>query len=241
MSKYLDWKFRDIQPAGPAPERGPREKLANWWHYYKWWVLCGAVLLWIAADLAASALGVGQVQPDYQIAYIGRTALPEQTAAAVTETFSNLGGDANGDGQAVAILHQYLLGADAGDAEYTYANQVTLMGDLESCDSYFFLLEDDETFQAFQRDYAALADASGALAEGDGGYSVAWGGCPVLASLDLGGYTDEVLGRQDGGSNQERLAGMRLARRGFWQGRTCDHLDACDALWDTLTKGACPS
>ena len=58
MSEYLNWKFRDVKPDGPAPALTPRQKLANWWHYSKWFVLGGAVLLGLAADLAASALGV---------------------------------------------------------------------------------------------------------------------------------------------------------------------------------------
>lgn len=239
MSEYLNWKFRDVKPDGPAPALTARQKLANWWHYSKWFVAAGAVLLYIAGDLAASALGAGQMQPDYQIAYVGATALPEQTVRAVEDAFAALGGDANGDGRAEAVLHQYLVG-DALDenAGYVYANQVTLMGDLESCDSCFFLLENAETFQT---DYQILADADGTLNEGGSAYSIAWGECPALASLDLGGYTEEVLGRESSGDNQDRLAGLQLARRGFWQDRTCENLDACSALWDTLTKGAGPA
>lgn len=239
MSEYLNWKFRDIQPDGPAPARTLRQKLANWWHYSKWFVAAGAVLLYIAGDLTASALGIGQVQPDYQIAYVGTSPLPGQTVQAVEEAFASLGGDANGDGQAVAVLHQYLLGDSLDEnAGYTYANQVTLMADLESCDSYFFLLENAETFQT---GYAALADAGGSLAEGTAACSIPWAACPALASLDLGGYTEEVLGQTVTGRNQDLLAGLQLARRGFWQDRTCANLDACSALWDTLTKGAAPA
>ena len=216
MSEYLNWKFRDVQPDGPAPALTPRQKLANWWHYSKWFVLGGAVLLGIAADLAASALGIGRVQPDYQIAYVGSSALPEQTVQAVEDAFAAL--DEN--------------------ADYTYANQVTLMGDLESCDSYFFLLENAETFQA---DYQILADADGTLNEGGSAYSVAWGECPALASLDLGGYTEEVLGEESSGDNQDRLAGLQLARRGFWGDKTCENPEACNALWDTLMKGVGPA
>jgi len=239
MSEYLNWKFRDVKPDGPAPALTARQKLANWWHYSKWFVAAGAVLLYIAGDLAASALGAGQVQPDYQIAYVGSTALPEQTVRAVEDAFAALGGDANGDGRAEAVLHQYLVGDVLDEnAGYAYANQVTLMGDLESCDSYFFLLENAETFQA---GYAALADAGGGLAEGAAAYSIPWAECPALTDLDLGGYTQQVLGQTFSGSNQDLLAGLQLARRGFWQDRTCENLDACSALWDTLTKGAGPA
>lgn len=44
MSEYLNWKFRDVKPDGPAPALTPRQKLANWWHYSKWFVLGGGSL-----------------------------------------------------------------------------------------------------------------------------------------------------------------------------------------------------
>lgn len=134
-------------------------------------------------------------------------------------------------------LHQYLI-SDTMDenAEYSYANQITLMGDLEDCDSYFFLLEDYETFQA---DYALLAGADGTLAEaGEAPCCVRWDDCPALAGQDLGTYTQTILGQEVRGSSQDLAGSLYLARRGFWEDRTCDHMDACGALWDALTKGA---
>lgn len=239
-SEYLNWKFRDVKPdPRPAPLT-PREKWNNWWHYHKWHVAAGAAVCLMAADLACNALGVGKVQPDYQIAYVGQSPLPDQTVTAVENAFASLGTDANGDGRTVVQLHQYLLTDDGGEnAEYAYANQVTLMGDLEDADSYFFLLEDDETFQA---DYAVLADASGALAEaGEPPFTLRWADCPALAGQELGSYTQTLLGQEISGSSQNLLDGLTLARRGFWEGRTCDHQDACDDLWNALTKGADPA
>lgn len=239
-SEYLNWKFRDVKPdPRPAPLT-PQEKWNNWWHYHKWQVAAGAAVCLMAADLACNALGVGKVRPDYQIAYVGQSPLPDQTAAAVEQAFEALGTDANGDGRTVVQLHQYLLVDDGGEnAEYAYANQVTLMGDLEDADSYFFLLENGETFQA---DDAVLADASGALAQaGETPLTLRWSDCPALAGQDLGSYTQTLLGQEISGSSQELLSSLTLARRGFWEDRTCDHQDACDDLWNTLTKGADPA
>lgn len=236
-SEYLNWKFREVEPDPTPPTPTARQKWRNWWHYHKGMVAAGAVVLLAAADIAFHALGIGQAKPDYQIAYVGETALPDQTAAAVEEAFAALGSDANGDGQTVVQLHQYILTGDRNeDAEYAYANQVTLMGDLEDCDSCFFLLEDCETFQA---DYAVLAAADGTLADaGETPFSLCWSDCPSLADQDLGDYTQNVLGQEITGSSQDLLGSLQLARRGFWEDRTCDHLEACNALWDTLTKGA---
>ena len=239
-SEYLRWKFRDLKPEAPPPPLTRRQRWRNWWHYHKGQALLLAAGLVILADIARSALGLGQIRPDYQIAYVGRTALPEQTAAAVEEAFAALGSDANGDGRTVVQLHQYILThSTEDDAEYSYANQITLIGDLEACDSCFFLLEDYETFQI---NYAVLAGADGSLANaGETPFCVRWADCPALAGQELGKYTQTVLGQEFSGSSQELLGSLYLARRGFQEGRTCDHQDACDTLWDTLTKGADPS
>lgn len=236
-SQYLNWKLRDVKPDPLPPDPTPRQKWRNWWHYHKGMVIAGAVVGLAVLDIAHSALGLGQVRPDYQIAYVGENALPDATAAAIEEAFAALGSDANGDGQVMVQLHQYLI-SDAMDenAEYSYANQITLMGDLEDCDSYFFLLKNHETFQA---DYALLAGADGTLAEaGEAPCCVRWDDCPALAGQDLGTYTQTILGQEIRGSSQDLAGSLYLARRGFWEDRTCDHMDACGALWDALTKGA---
>ncbi len=239
-SEYLNWKFRDVEPDPLPPVLTPRQKWRNWWHYHKWHMAAGAAACLMVADIARSALGLGQIQPDYQIAYVGETALPDQTAAAVEEAFAALGGDANGDGQTVVQLHQYLL-TDSMDenAEYAYANQITLMGDLEDCDSYFFLLEDCETFQV---DYAVLAGPDGSLSDPEETpFSPSWSDCPALAEQDLGTYTQTILGQEASGSNQDLLDSLQLARQGFWEDRPCDNQTACDNLWNVLTKGADPA
>lgn len=239
-SEYLNWKFRDVGPDPLPPALTPRQKWRNWWHYHKGLVMAGAVVCLAVLDIAHSALGLGQVRPDYQIAYVGENALPDATAAAIEEAFAALGSDANGDGQVAVQLHQYLV-SDTMDenAAYSYANQITLMGDLEDCDSYFFLLEDYETFQT---DYALLAGADGTLAEaGETPFCVRWDDCPALTGQDLGTYTQTILGQKIHGRSQDAAGSLYLARRGFWEDRTCNHRDACGTLWDTLTKGADPS
>ncbi len=237
-NKDWDSLYQDIQPEQPTPLT-PKQKRRNWWHYHKWHVAVAAVLLAVAADVGKSALGIGEIRPDYQFAYVGSSALPEDTAAALETSLAALGEDCNGDGRVVVQLNQYIAGGTMeGDAEYTYASQVTLMGDLEDCDSYFFILEDAETFQ---RNYEVLADAGGILPEEGAGpaCSLCWGDCPVLAGLELGEYNQVILGQQATGASQELLQSLRIARRGFWEGgKVCAYREQCDALWGVLTKGA---
>ena len=52
--------------------------MKNWWYYYKWYVICGAILILILINLIGNAFGWFKKAPDIQIAYIGKTKLPEE-------------------------------------------------------------------------------------------------------------------------------------------------------------------
>jgi hypothetical protein len=245
-SEYLQWKYRDVQPDAPV-QLTKKEKLQNWWHYHKWHLVIGIVLLAIAVDVGKDALGIGKVTPDYQIAYVGTTVLPEDTVTALENALAQLGEDCNGDGQVIVQFNQYAKtsddddeGMDNGDtAYYAYASEVTLMADLEDCESYFFLLDDPEQFQS---DYQVLSQEDGSLSENTllkgNAYSLLWTDCPVLTQLELGDYSELVADQEVSGSNQEVLSHLYLARRGFWGDNTTDNLEGCEALWSALTKGA---
>ena len=119
------------------------------------------------------------------------------------------------------------------------AAQVSLMGDILECESYFFLLEDPEQFQ---RDYHSLRRLDGSLPEkGEDSLEetcLVWGSCPVLAGFDLGEYAYEWMGSTVTGSSQELVSALYLARRGFWTEKTSAYPEGCDALWSKLTEGA---
>jgi len=236
-SEYLKWKARDVTPDVPR-KLTPREKWKNWWDYHKWHVLVGLVLLAVLCDIAASALGIGQVKPDYQIAYVGANALPDDTAAALEAGFAALGQDLNGDGTVTVQLHQYPVSGDS-DAGYAYASQTALMADLTSCDSFFFLLEDPA---AFQRSYHVLSRLDGALpAEGDlsiQGSCVSWSQCPTLAQMDLGDYAYPLMGQEVTGHSADLVSRLFLARRGFWTQKHTASVEGCQALWEEILKGA---
>ncbi len=240
-SEYLKWKYRDVKPEEKR-ELTPREKRANWWHYHKWHVGIGVILALSVGSICWSALGIGKVKPDYQVAYVGSYELPEDTVAALETGLASLGEDANGDGTVTVVLHQYASASAEGDSEaamVAYAASTTLMADLTDCDSYFFLLEDPDTFQ---KNYQVLRRLDGTLpTDLDLDYDtcyVPWTDCPALATLELGSYSENVLGEEVSGDSQELLAGLKVARRGFWTDRTSDHVEACDALWTSMLKGA---
>lgn len=235
-SEYLKWKYRDVKREEQA-ELSPMEKRKNWWHYHKWHVIICVVLAAAGISLTCNALGVGQIKPDYQVAYVGEDTLPGDTAAAIETAFAALGEDLNGDGRVTVRLNQYPTGG--ADPNLAAASQTTLMGDLLECESFFFLLEDPARFQA---DYHTLCRLDGSLPEAadhsaEGTY-LPWSGCPTLAGMELGDYSYQLLGGTVSGSSGELVSGLYLARRGFWTEKTSPYPEGCEALWNELTKGA---
>ncbi len=158
-SEYLKWKYRDVKPDEKV-ELTEKQRRRNWWYYHKWHVVLGITAAIIAVDLIWTS--VTQVRPDYQIAYVSSAPLDQEGEAAWKDRLAALGTDSNGDGKIVVQLNQYLTGQTGADATYTYAASVKLMADLDSCDSYFFLLEDPERFQTdyeiLQEDWVPVED-----------------------------------------------------------------------------------
>lgn len=234
-SEYLKKKYQDVKP-DVKRELTPAEKRKNWWYYHKWHVVVAVGLVAILGNIVWNALN--QVKPDYQIAYVGTSALPDDTAAAIEAGFAALGEDLNGDGSVVVRLAQY-ASSDGADAQTVMAAEVRLMADLTECESYFFLLEDPEQFQ---QKYGSLRRLDGSLPtdgndSAEGAY-LAWDQCPVLAQMDLGEYSYALMGGTASGSSNELLSGLYIARRGFWTEEEAPYPEGCNALWEKITEGA---
>ena len=158
-SEYWKWKFRDVRPEEKR-ELTAEEKRRNWWHYHKWHIALGIVLAVFAGSLIWQVLGIGEIEPDCRVAYVGSTLLPDGTAAALETALSALGEDLNGDGQTVVSLRQYVSGGEAGMPDAAAAAAVQLMADIAEGESYFFLLEDPEQFQQAYHVLRRLTGAS---------------------------------------------------------------------------------
>ncbi len=232
-SDYQKWIARDVKREEEVPmTKAQRRK--NWWYYHKWYLLFGAVLVLCIGSILWYALGIGQTDPDYQIAYVGTSSLPDDTVSAVKSALADMGEDLNGDGKTVVELVQYV----SQDVETSSAATVQLMADIINGESYFFLLEDPERFQ---RVTGALSRPDGSLSSEDDPIEqlcFSWSQCPVLAGLELGDYVYTLLGVEIEGSNQELLAGLYIARRGFGEGQSPQYSEEYAALWEEITAGA---
>lgn len=229
-------------PSAPASASG---KWKNWWYYYKWYVICGILLLGILIHVAGDALGLWTKKPDFQVAYIGKTPLPAETASALEKAFASLASDFNGDGEVIVRINQYVDSAQTSDMEtayYEYASEVTLIGDISGCDSYFFLMEDPDLFQ---QEFQLLATPDGSCPS-SADYStkdkvLLWADCPLLSEPDLGTYQATVLGESVSGSNQEILSPLFIGRRCFFTDKTTPHADKCSELWNTIYQNSLPA
>lgn len=214
------------------------EKRRNWWHYYKWYVICGVVLFGIACDLIGNALGLWHPSPDIQIAYVGETPLPQDTVAALEAAFASIGGDFNGDGKVTVKINQYASNSQNTDPEAVYygtASEITLIGDISDCESYFFLMDDPERFQCEQQLLACPDGSCPDKADHSTDDKVLlWSDCPVLSGLELGSYSINILGENITGSNQELLSELYIGRRCFYTDVVTDNVEQCSVLWDTL-------
>lgn len=232
-SEYQKWIARDVKREEKIPLT-KAQKRKNWWHYHKGYVIFGVVLVFCLGSILWYIFGIGQVEPDYQIAYVGTEYLPEDTVSALESALSSLGEDLNGDGKIVVELAEYV----SGDLESDAAANIALVGDLVNCESYFFLLEDPEGFQERTQ---ALSRLDGSLPAEDDPIEqlcLPWGQCPVLADLELGDYEISVLGGTGKGSNQEVLSSLYIARRSFGEEEAPRYSEGCEALWEIITEGA---
>ena len=215
-----------------------QKKWKNWWYYYKWYVICGVILVGIIINVVGSYLGLWTKAPDFQVAYVGRTQLPADTVAALEQAFTSLASDFNGDGEIIVRVNQYINGTDNADPEtsyYEYASEISLIGDISDCESYFFLMDDPDQFQ---RDFQLLACPDGSC-PGDTDYStedkvIPWSSCPLLAGMELGSYFSSILGKEVSGDNQELLSALFIGRRCFFTDDITEHADDCNDLWNAL-------
>lgn len=216
------------------------KKWKNWWYYYKWYVICGIILFSITGSLVGRALGFGVKTPDFQIAYIGETLLPQETVTALEQAFAAIASDFNGDGEIIVQINQYIDGAqqsstDAEAAYYEYASEISLIGDISKCESYFFLIDSPDQFQ---KEFQLLALASGNCPD-SADYSttdkvIPWNSCPLLTEMNLGTYSTVILGKTISGNSQELLSNFYLGRRCFFTDKQTDNANKCSELWNLL-------
>ncbi len=215
-----------------------KKALKNWWYYNKWYVVCGCIIIGILINLIGSYFHIWSPVPDYQVAYIG-SQLPDSTAAALEEAFESISSDINGDGKIIVQINQYLSreAAEAsGSSEALLASEVTLNGDIEECESYFFLTEDPEQLQ---KGYHILAAPDGSCPDENDdtidNKALSWENT-CFSSVSLGSYTYTDLGQVIHGNSDEWMQNFYIGRRCFYSDKGTENLSDLDSIWNTIKE-----
>ena len=240
-SEYLKQKYKDVKPDEKI-ELTPEQKRRNWWDYHKYWVLLGAVALigfaWLIKDIFF------HTEPDYQVGYVSKTALPEEVLKNLQARLEELGEDVNGDGRVTVELFTYTLGFDEQslmdvDAVSTGITRLTV--DLTSGRVYILLLDDPEGFRGRMGALSYLDGSTPPLDAPTADWTemvYAWDDCPVLAGMDLGTYTRFLDLSEQKIDGQEAMAGLYVGRRAALNEGQKASFAADEALWRALTADA---
>lgn len=206
---------RNITPDPPEPPPEPmtrQKKWENFWFYYKWHVIVGAVVLLMVGMLVKDV--VFQTQPDYTIAVLTRSAMPTSVAQNLQAGLAPLCDDRNGDGKVTVQVLEYVIDNETtADPQTQMANVTKLMGDVQTGESMLFLTNDVDYFE---KQYAIFAYNDGQTPPENetpdaARLGVAWKDCHALASLDLGAIT--LTDGTQQGAVQDYLQNFTLLRR----------------------------
>lgn len=205
-------------------------KIKNWIYYYKWYVVVGVLLLLFAVRYIAGIFGVAEPHPDLQAAYVGRHVLSEETITALQDLLASKADDYNSDGRVLVTVHQYLTSDESGAVEAQQnasAAEISLVGDIDGCESYLFFLEDPEQFQL---EWQILANADGNPPSADD-YSVEGKVVPIADLLpDLSAVATD--------SDREVLSSLMVGRRCFYTEKTCENAASLAAMWDASMQNS---
>lgn len=81
------------------------KKFKNVWYYYKLPVFGSLLLIFILLTVIINFLGIGKTYPDYQIAYVGETRLPEDTINSLCKALESISEDLNNDNKVIVQIN----------------------------------------------------------------------------------------------------------------------------------------
>lgn len=212
-SEYLLKKYKDVKPDEPK-QMTEKEKRANWWYYHRIHICIGAAVLLLLASFVWEM--ASKIEPDYQIAYVGKYALGDDVTEKLEARLTELGLDRNGDGRVVVQINSYVMNEEDPTA---YATQISLAADISVGNSSFFLLEDPVSFQA---DYGILTMEDGSVF--DDGMDPA--GCVHQKLEDCAALSDLETGQT-----------VYLCQRAFGSDDNENDRACLDSLWRAVVTG----
>lgn len=224
-SEYLKQKYRDV-PQRKKKEYTPEEKRRNWWHYNKWFVIGGIIGAILLTDLVLTMLGLRTRHPDVQIAFLTEYEVSPSAVKTLQDSLAAYADDYNDDKKVIVEVRQFVMpdSPQEEQSQLAYASQIALLGDLEECASFLFLIKDPDSFQ---KSYEILCQPDGTLPpEGTPGRDCA------IAAETLGAFSAGEINPL----LREYLKEYYIARRGFWTDKTCANYEGCVEFFSKITE-----
>lgn len=225
-SEYYKWKFRDVKHREER-EYTDKEKRQNWWYYNKWLVIGGIIGAFVLVDLFRTVTGMKTVRPDVRIAFVTESRLSEEDIDALENSLAKYAQDYNNDKKTLVEVRQFLMPGNptAEEVMYAqYASEVTLISDMDQCDSFLFIMKDPDSFQ---KAFEVFAYPDGTLSSA----STKGSEC-AFAIKDLKAFQTLEIDS----SLKEFMNGYYIARRGFWTERTCENYEGCIEFFTAITR-----
>lgn len=222
-----------------------KEKLINWFHYSKWYLVAAGMGLILLASILVTSLGIGRTEPDYRFAYVGGHRFSTEFQASLEEALATLGQDLNGDGVVTVSVASYIQTPES-DEQQDYVSHMQLIADVSAQNSVFFLVEDP---LAFHQRYPLIADEQGNAPEEDEQGNLlddgadwesrflAWKDSPVLTGLEL---PDETIWGETTVPGQELLSNVYIGIRSYYNESKVAQLPQYRAYWQLLKDGESP-
>lgn len=221
----LDIKEEDLKPE-VEPPLTPAEKRANWLHYHKWMLVAivfGLILvIWFVHDM------VTRVDPDYTIALVTVSYIPDETITSLENALSAELEDLNGDGKVVVTVSHYTYRYgdesvnESLDSYQKMAGEVQLSTDLSTSTSILFITDCFDAMEDSTQIFGYLDDPYSYPPEDQrtdyDRMSIRWGDSKLLSSLALeGDITDYTTGKTM--PAQQFFADLRVAQRTLYNSK----------------------
>lgn len=134
----------------PQMKDETRKKVDNFWYYYKFHVLIGAFLLFMAVVFIKDMLS--KVDYDYNIAFVTDYMIADEDSQALQSYFEANAEDLNGDGEVHVQIQNYVLPAEDAqgyDPQMLAAGQTKMTVDLQEGTSMIFFIS-EQNYEKFK-------------------------------------------------------------------------------------------
>lgn len=140
-------KAKERLDAEASIQMTPKQKLENFWFYYKWIVLGSLFAVVLAVTMIRDL--ASQVHPDYQVGLLTGNYISEERLAQLEQIIAEQADDRNGDGQTLVTVMVYQVaneGETISDPTVQMASVTRLSADIQSCESVLFMAQSPEAF-----------------------------------------------------------------------------------------------